>query len=126
MIGTTETAFHSKPDFVKPLQQEVQYLLQTLSHYFPHIRNIKYKAFAGLRVLPKTSDNPFSRSRETILYPDRKRHPRIMTIYGGKLTEYRMVSERLMKAIKPLLPLARKKANTREIKLDNPEGNLKV
>ncbi|MBT7443105.1 MAG: FAD-dependent oxidoreductase [Methylococcales bacterium] len=117
MIGTTETVFTNSADQVVPLEQEIEYLKQTLKHYFPHLQPNQCDAFAGLRVLPQTSSNPFSRSRETILHPNQKQQPTVFSIYGGKLTEYRLVSEKLIQKIKTLLPPAIPIADTQHLPL---------
>ena len=104
LVGTTETPFSGNPDEVTPTDTEIRYLQATVKAYFPHINVDPIDQFAGLRVLPDSDKSPFSRSRETVLHPDQIKHPRIVTIYGGKLTEYRLVSERLMKKMQAFLP----------------------
>ena len=44
-------------------------------------------------------DHAFQRSRETQLIPDRARKPRVLSIYGGKLTTWRAVSQRALEAL---------------------------
>src|SRR6185295_14699109 len=59
---------------------------------------------AGLRVLPGGEGHAFHRSRETLLVPDREPTPRVLSIYGGKLTSYRAVSEQVMTRMAASLP----------------------
>ena len=108
MIGTTETRFHGDPAAVAPSHAEIHYLLGVLKHYFPRYRasapeNI-VDSFAGLRVLPGGAGHAFHRSRETRLVPDRRSRPRVLSIYGGKLTTYRAVSQRALARIAASLP----------------------
>jgi len=121
MVGTTETRFQGDPASVQPLPEEQDYLLQTLGHYFPAFSQLTRKdirhSFAGLRVLPASSDKAFKRPRETTLLHDRAQQPRLVSIYGGKLTAYRATAERLIRDISPHLPARQKIANTRSLAL---------
>ncbi len=121
MVGTTEHVYHGDPAQVAPLQSEIDYLWQTLGHYFPAYRDSERSAikdsFAGLRVLPKLPGAAFSRPRDTVFHADHTASPKVMTIYGGKLTAYRATAENLIKQIAPHLPSRQAKANTRTLPL---------
>jgi len=122
LVGTTESVYLGDPGEVKPLPQEQAYLLQTLAHYFPQHREQQniLATMAGLRVLPADEGAAFSRSRETILHPDRSDHPdnaRLLTVYGGKLTTYRLTAERVVARLAGVLPRRKAIADTRELKL---------
>lgn len=118
MIGTTETYYVGNPSDVRPLEEEKQYLLETASYYFPLLSNKKIiDAFAGLRVLPVGTGSAFTRSRDTVLFPDRPKNPRIVSIYGGKLTVYRRTAERLLNVIKSTLAITSDCRQTRAISL---------
>jgi glycerol-3-phosphate dehydrogenase len=121
MIGTTETRFHGNPADVSPSHAEIHYLLGVLKHYFP-----RYGAstpadiagsFAGLRVLPGGAGHAFHRSRETVLVPDRLPRPRVLSIYGGKLTTYRAVAQRALRQVAPSLPARPALARTDQLPL---------
>jgi glycerol-3-phosphate dehydrogenase len=121
MIGTTETRFRGDPAAVAPTAAEIHYLLGVLKHYFPRFRSSHAaeiaSSFAGLRVLPGGAGHAFHRSRETMLTPDRARRPRVLSIYGGKLTTWRAVSQRALGLIAPSLPKRRAVARTDELML---------
>ena len=121
MVGTTESFFHGNPAKVIPLAKEKAYLLQTLGFYFPRYRHMTHQdiveSFAGLRVLPKLDGSAFSRSRDTIFHTDQADDPRLVTIYGGKLTAYRATAEKLMDEFSSVLPQRRTVADTRNLKL---------
>jgi glycerol-3-phosphate dehydrogenase len=121
MVGTTETRYHGDPSSVTPTAAEVQYLLGVLKHYFPRWRSVSERdlvdSFAGLRVLPGGSDRAFHRSRETQLVTDRRTRPRMLSIYGGKLTTWRAVSQRALAEIAGSLPQRRPIARTDELPL---------
>ena len=121
MIGTTEGRFRGDPARVAPTPAEEHYLLGVLRHYFPRFRpdgavQIQQR-IAGLRVLPGGGGHAFHRSRETLLSFDRPVRPRVLSIYGGKLTTWRAVSERALRLIAPSLPAQRALARTDQLPL---------
>ncbi|MEQ1581942.1 MAG: FAD-dependent oxidoreductase [Steroidobacteraceae bacterium] len=121
LVGTTETAFRGNPDDVHPLPEEVEYLTAIVRHYFPRYRREEplgiLESFAGLRVLPAATGGAFGRSRETLLEVDRADKPRVLTIYGGKLTGWRAAAEQTLQRLGSALPAARMRADTRELRL---------
>ena len=114
LIGTTETVYTGEPGEEVPLAAEIEYLREVFRHYFPTLSDRVLESYAGLRVLPKTAHSPFRRPRDTVLYmgPDR-----ILSLYGGKLTGYRATADEVMQRIKPYLPVAQPKADTRKLRL---------
>ena len=121
MIGTTETRYRGDPAAVRPLQAEINYLLQTLKLYFPayghYTANEVAKSFAGLRVLPAGSGHAFRRPRETLFTTDNATRPRLLSILGGKLTGWRATAAKVMHRIEPSLPARRPVADTRYLRL---------
>jgi glycerol-3-phosphate dehydrogenase len=124
LIGTTETPYRGDPDLVHPLPEEEEYLLAVVRHYFPHLigltRGDITERFAGLRVLPAATQAAFDRSRETIFTTDRDARPRVLSIYGGKLTGWRAAAAHVMQRISPSLPAAARKAETDLLILRRP------
>jgi glycerol-3-phosphate dehydrogenase len=117
LLGTTETLYTGNPADVAPLPAEEAYLLETLRHYFPHRPQQVVGRFAGLRVLPAAGNTMFARSRETRLETDAPRRPRVVSIYGGKLTGYRSTAQRVMRLLHPALPSRTPVANTERLGL---------
>ncbi len=118
LVGTTETPFKGDPADVRVLPGEEQYLTEVLYAHFPRFaREPIIDSFAGLRVLPVGRDTTFKRSRETVLHPDRARRPRLLTLYGGKLTTYRSTAEKVMKLVASSLPDRKPAADTRMLEL---------
>ena len=124
LIGTTETPYHGDPDQVHPLPEEEEYLLAVVRHYFPALsaltRSDITERFAGLRVLPAVTQAAFDRSRETVFTADRDARPRVLGIYGGKLTGWRAAAAHVMQRISPSLPAAARKAETDLLILRRP------
>jgi glycerol-3-phosphate dehydrogenase len=119
MIGTTETQFHGEPGDVVPQAAEIDYLLEIFNHYFSASLGVAdiIDSFAGLRVLPAGGGAAFGKSRDTFLLPDDVDRPRLVSIYGGKLTSYRASAEKLMDMITKTLPAATPVADTRTLEL---------
>ncbi|HEY3487213.1 MAG TPA: FAD-dependent oxidoreductase, partial [Gammaproteobacteria bacterium] len=123
MVGTTEQFHFGDPAKVEPTAEEVEYLLGVFNFYFPHrygkpaSADMITKRFAGLRVLPKDELDPFHRTRETLFGYDDKRKPRLVAIYGGKLTSYRSTAAKALRTLIPQLPTRKAKADTKQLKL---------
>jgi glycerol-3-phosphate dehydrogenase len=121
LVGTTEVRFHGDPATVAPGAQEIHYLQAVLRQYFPRFRDAGLSqpiaSFAGLRVLPAGAGHAFHRSRETLLTTDRPAHPRLLSVFGGKLTTWRAVSARALAMIAPSLPLRHASARTDQLEL---------
>jgi glycerol-3-phosphate dehydrogenase len=124
LIGTTETPYRGDPDDVHPLAAEEEYLLAVVRYYFPALGSLTRddisERFAGLRVLPAATQAAFDRSRETIFTTDRDVRPRVLCIYGGKLTGWRAAADHVMQRISPSLPAAVKRADTDLLILRRP------
>jgi glycerol-3-phosphate dehydrogenase len=124
LIGTTETPYHGEPDKVQPLPEEEEYLLAVARHYFPAFRHLGREditqRFAGLRVLPAASQAAFDRSRETIFVADRDSKPRVLGIYGGKLTGWRAAAAHVLERISASLPPRPRRAATDQLILRRP------
>lgn len=124
MIGTTETPYRGDPAQVHPLPEEEEYLLGVARRYFPALRHLTRaditRRFAGLRVLPAASQAAFDRSRETIFSADRPHAPRVLGIYGGKLTGWRATAALVMQRIAASLPSSEKRGDTDQLMLRRP------
>jgi glycerol-3-phosphate dehydrogenase len=121
LVGTTETPFRGDPDEVVPLAEEEEYLLDVARHYFAAASGFSradiVQRFAGLRVLPAATQKSFDRSRETIFTTDRDPYPRVLGIYGGKLTGWRAAAEHVLERIQPSLGESRRRASTDQLVL---------
>lgn len=104
LIGTTETLYRGDPADVQPLPSEQSYLLAVYNHYFNSRLELTdiMDSFAGLRVLPAGKGRAFTRPRDTVLHCDDSM-PRVVSIYGGKLTSHAHTAEQVMKMLEPIL-----------------------
>ena len=117
LVGTTERMYRGDPDVIDATDEAVSYLLDVYHKHFPNRDCQVLDAWAGLRVLPASRDTAFKRSRETQLPVDDKQKPRVLSIFGGKLTGYRATAEKVMSILRRTLPERKAIADTRQLKL---------
>ncbi len=118
LIGTTETLYTGDPDDVHPLESEIDYLKSVFSHYFS-AGNIEINAaWAGLRVLPAAETSAFTRSRESSIVTDDAQQPHALTVFGGKITSYRVTAGKALQICKQTLEKRSGIADTARLKLE--------
>jgi glycerol-3-phosphate dehydrogenase len=119
LVGTTEVRFRGEPRDVAPTPHELHYLRSLMRRYFSAdiSQAALLNAFAGLRVLPAGAGHAFHRSRETLLQADREQRPRVLSVYGGKLTTWRAVSARVLERVADSLPTRDAVARTDQLLL---------
>ncbi len=122
LMGTTEAPYPGRePGAVAPSEQERAYLRRVVERYFPRQTFKELSAFAGLRVLPRDASRPFERGRELILETDRMQKPRVISLFGGKLTSYRADSLKVLAKVRGSLPDRKPRGDTRSLPL-HPAG----
>ena len=122
LIGTTETPYRGEPDQVQPAARGRGIFARRGAPLLPgcgcnDARATSCERFAGLRVLPAASQAAFDRSRETIFTTDRDPHPRVLGIYGGKLTGWRAAAAHVLERISPSLAVRPRRAATDQLVL---------
>jgi glycerol-3-phosphate dehydrogenase len=98
LVGTTEETFNEDPSSVGVDSGDVDYLLERCNRYMnsPIVKKDVIATFAGLRWLAQEDQNTISTvSRESIVGERFSRRGILMTIYGGKLTSYRLLCEKI-------------------------------
>lgn len=127
LVGTTETPFDGDPATVAPSAAEERYLAEIVDRHFPRYGATQpgaiVRSFAGLRVLPAASGAAFARTRETVLDADDSSRPRVVAMYGGKLTAYRSTAAKVMRRLAAVLPPRARVADTATLRLPSPSGN---
>lgn len=120
LIGTTETLYRGSPDDVHPLESEIRYLQSVFSHYFGNSSSIEINAaWAGLRVLPAAQTAAFKRSRESRLVADDAQHPLALSIFGGKITSYRVTARKVLQSCMLTLEKRADIADTAKLPLES-------
>lgn len=120
LLGTTETLFNGDPEESSPLATEEAYLLDCFHHYFPERNMAVREKFSGLRVLPAAHGVAFHRSREIHLQCDTSQKPRVVSIYGGKLTVCRATAQKVLHTIMPTLPDRAPRADVSKLIIEAP------
>ena len=94
LVGTTDTPIGEATLEPKPLEQEIQFVLETAAPYFekPPTRRDVLSTFAGIRPLVARggTSNTASLSRDHTVCVEASR---LVTITGGKWTTYRHMAE---------------------------------
>ncbi len=105
LIGTTETTFTGDPLAIQAQPSEVDYLLQTIQHFFNHALCKKdiLHVTSGVRTLVSQAKNPRQMSRDWA-YDYAVTPLPYVSIYSGKLTTYRKLSEIVLAHLAPHFP----------------------
>jgi glycerol-3-phosphate dehydrogenase len=104
LVGTTEVADTGDPGRTAPSNEEIEYLLKTVSGLFPKAKlaahDIKY-AFAGVRPLPASPANkPSAVSRRHFLHDHTDDGAaRLISVIGGKLTTAASLAREVVRKI---------------------------
>ena len=98
LAGTTDIDHSASPDEVKPTREEVEYIINACNRLFPtaeySLSDVK-ASFAGVRPLVREDGvKEGDISREHSIFDDRTN--RTVTIVGGKLTTYRVMSKQAL------------------------------
>jgi glycerol-3-phosphate dehydrogenase len=117
LVGTTETRVHGDAAAARPQPQEIAYLQDVFRRHFPHKPARVIESFAGVRVLPSGDSSVFQRSRGAVFLPDDARRPRMVTIYGGKLTSYRATAAHALTMLAGALPRRTARADSARLRL---------
>lgn len=108
LIGTTDVAFEGEPGPVTISSEEILYLCRVVTRFFAHSlspQEIVWQ-YAGLRPLHddgKTNSSAVTRDYAIELQWANGVAP-IVTVYGGKLTTYRNLAERVLEKLSGILP----------------------
>ncbi len=126
MVGTTELSRGSDPEINTVTQAERGYLLRVVAHALHDVAIEKVtvlEAFSGLRVLPIQSQAarpPMmlnKTARGTRLVHQLSSQHQYLAIYGGKLTAYRAMAQKVVAKLKPFLPATQAKHSTEQLPL---------
>lgn len=95
MVGTTDTALEEAPLDPRPLPEEIEFLLETISPYWtrkPQTSDIR-AIFAGVRPLARAGDDAKRTSKLARDHVIRVSKSGLVSIMGGKWTTYRRMAE---------------------------------
>ena len=106
LIGTTEAEHKGNLERVEISKEETSYLLSIVNLYFKKsiLHSDVVYSFAGVRPLIDDEEvNASKVSRDYNLELESDPHP-ILSVYGGKVTTYRVLAEDVLSRLKDVLP----------------------
>ncbi len=116
LVGTTDTPFSGNPQEVSVTKEDIKYLLEAFSFYFPKQSTTLISSFAGLRPLIKTEGlSPSQIPRDHLIKVEGSQ----IQIVGGKYTTFRLMAEEAVDEACKLLHLS-KKSLTKNLMLNEP------
>lgn len=125
VVGTTDTLLDSHSLEPKPLEKEIDFILETANAYLnkPVSRKDILSIFAGLRPLAAPKDNSektkeISRSHKVIVSESD-----LITITGGKWTTYRRMSQDTINKVIALGKLPQAACKTKQLAIHGADGS---
>ena len=116
VVGTTDTPIGDVPLEPRPLEEEIEFILETAGRYLrrPITRGDVLSVFVGIRPLVRSGsgDNTASLSRDHTIHIDPSG---LLTIAGGKWTTYRHMAEDCVDHAATLARLPEKPCVTRNL-----------
>jgi glycerol-3-phosphate dehydrogenase len=108
LIGTTDQVYDGDPADVRATDEEIDYLLTAVNRYFarPVDKTDIVRTYAGVRPLyDDRTDNPSAVTRDYVFDIEAEDgQPPLLSIYGGKITTYRRLSEHAMEKLGRFVP----------------------
>ena len=108
LIGTTDIPFEGRAEDVRIDRGEIKYLLSVVDRYFedaPKVGDVVH-AFSGVRPLfDDKATNPSAVTRDYVLDLEAPAgQAPMLSIFGGKITTYRRLSEHALEKLAPYFP----------------------
>jgi len=108
LIGTTDIPYEGRPEEVAPDAGEIDYLLKSVNRYFKQqlVPSDIVHSFSGVRPLyDDNAENPSAVTRDYIFEVDAPEGaPPLLSVFGGKITTFRKLSEHALDKIRPFFP----------------------
>jgi len=125
LIGTTDSDYHGDLEEVRINMEEVEYLCNAVNIYFRHQvkpEDVEW-TYSGVRPLHEDgATEAAAATREYLLDVEEHQGAKILSVYGGKITTFRKLSEHVGEKVVELL--GRGKGNwTVEASLPGGEGS---
>ena len=108
LIGTTDIPHEGSPDDVAIAEDEIDYLIRAVNRYFNHQikRGDVLETYAGVRPLYDDGESMAQKvTRDYVFELDAHDGAApILSVFGGKITTFRKLSEHAMARLKPFFP----------------------
>lgn len=107
LIGTTDIPYEGAPEEVEAEETEVEYLLAAVNRYFKETlrREDVLETFSGVRPLfDDGQGNPSAVTRDYTFDLDETDGAPLLSVFGGKITTFRKLSEHAIEKIAKFFP----------------------
>ncbi len=108
LIGTTDIPYEGHPEDVAADSNEIDYLLKSVNRYFKQqlVPADIVHSFSGVRPLyDDSAENPSAVTRDYIFEVDADNNKApLLSVFGGKITTFRKLSEHALDRLKPFFP----------------------
>lgn len=108
LVGTTDMLFEDDPADASASRAEIEYLCSAINRYLqkPASPDQVVWSFSGVRPLyDDGKSDPSAITRDyTLRIDDRNGRMPVLSVYGGKLTTYRRLAERVLAKLRPYFP----------------------
>ncbi len=107
LIGTTDVPWDGAPETVQISNEEIDYLLSAVNHYFKHplCKQDILQTFSGVRPLyDDGKGNPSAVTRDYVFDLDDSGGRRCSMSSGGKITTFRKLAEHALQKFAPTFP----------------------
>ncbi len=107
LIGTTDIPYSGKPEDVCADESEINYLIDVVNKYFKESlsRSDVIESFSGVRPLfDDGQGNPSAVTRDYVFDLDETDGAALLSVFGGKITTFRKLSEHAMGKIAHIFP----------------------
>ena len=108
VIGTTDVDFEGDPGTVEISQDEIDYLCKAVSEYLeePVTPADVVSTYSGVRPLfDDGATDAKAATRDYVLELDGgDNKPAVLSVFGGKITTYRVLAEQVLEKLEPYLP----------------------
>ncbi|SUO97743.1 glycerol-3-phosphate dehydrogenase/oxidase [Suttonella ornithocola] len=126
VVGTTDTLVKNHDYEPKPLEEEINFILQTAKTYFkrePTRADVK-SVFVGLRPLAAPKEEGKSTKEVSRSHKVEVSQSGLVNIFGGKWTTYRQMAEDVVDAAIKAQLLPQKDCQTTELRLHGYQTNV--
>ena len=107
LVGTTDKRYQGDPSHVAASEEEIDYLLEVVNQHFKRQleRGDVVATYSGVRPLcDDESADPSAMTRDYTLELDDEGVAPLLSVFGGKITTYRKLSEAALDMLSPHLP----------------------
>jgi glycerol-3-phosphate dehydrogenase len=129
LIGTTDRDYAGDPAKVAITKEEIEYLCQSVSGYFtkPVTPADVVWTYAGVRPLyDDGASEAKAATRDYVFELDSSENLPLLSIFGGKITTYRRLSEEALERLAPYLPESRREREGWTARSPLPGGDFDV